>query len=65
MLIRLILFLTLLLLGVSGAGYLLTRDMRYLQFAARVGRFLVFLLLVFGALYALERYGLVAWRVFA
>lgn len=65
MLIRLVLILSALTLAVSGLAYLITRDLRYLTFIGRIVRFLVFLLLVFAVLFALERYGLVAWRVMA
>jgi hypothetical protein len=63
MLIRLALLLSILLIGVSAAMYLVTRDPRYPRFAWQVVRFMVYALLVFGALYLLERYGLVAWLV--
>jgi hypothetical protein len=43
--------------------FLLTRDPRYSRFAWQVARFMFYTLLVFGALYLLERFGLVAWRV--
>jgi hypothetical protein len=64
MIIRLVLLLSALLLAVSGLAYLFTRDLRYLVFIGRVVRFLLFLLLAFGVLYALERFGLTAWGVF-
>lgn len=63
MLIRLALLLSALFIVSSFAIYLFTRDARYLRFAWQVGRFIVFVLLVFGVLFLLERYGLVAWRV--
>ncbi|OHC90901.1 MAG: hypothetical protein A3J87_00740 [Sideroxydans sp. RIFOXYB12_FULL_59_6] len=63
MLIRLVLLLSALLLAISGLAYLLTRDVRYLTFIGQVVRFLLFLLLVFAVMYALEHFGLVAWRV--
>lgn len=63
MLIRLVLLLSALALAVSGLAYLVTRDLRYLVFIGQIVRFLLFLLLVFAVLYALERFGLVAWRV--
>lgn len=63
MLIRLILLLSALMLAVSGLAYLFTRDLRYLAFISQIVRFLLFLLLVFAVLYALEHFGLVAWRV--
>lgn len=64
MLIRLVLLLSALLLAVSGLTFLFTRDRRYLVFMGQIVRFLLFLLLSFAVLYALERFGLVAWRVF-
>lgn len=63
MLIRLAVLLSALLIVVSFGAYLFTRDARYLSFAWKVVRFIGFTLLVFGALYLLERFGLVAWRV--
>ncbi|HLY96059.1 MAG: hypothetical protein ACM3W8_06070 [Sideroxydans sp.] len=63
MLIRLALLLSILLIAASTALYLFTRDPRYPRFAWQVVRFMAYVLLVFGALYLLERYGLVAWRV--
>lgn len=63
MLIRLALLLSVLLIASSAVLYLITRDPRYLRFAWQVMRFITYVLLVFGALYLLERYGLVAWRV--
>jgi hypothetical protein len=52
-----------LLVVFSGAMYLLTRDQRYYRFAWQVIRFSVLLLVVFGLMFLLERYVLVAWRV--
>lgn len=63
MLIRLALLLSILLIVSSAAMYALTRDPRYPRFIRQVVRFMFYTLLVFGALYLLERYGLVAWRV--
>lgn len=63
MLIRLALILSALLIVISFAAYLFTRDNRYLGLAWQVVRFILFSLLVFGVLYLLERYGLVAWKV--
>lgn len=51
MLIRLVLLLSALFMVAAVGAYLFAR-------------FVVFLLLVFGVLYLLERFGLVAWRVF-
>jgi hypothetical protein len=63
MLIRLALLLSTLLVATSLVLYLLSRNPRYIRFAWQVVRFMVYVLLVFGALYLLERYGLVAWQV--
>ncbi|MBA4381985.1 MAG: hypothetical protein WCZ98_02675 [Sideroxydans sp.] len=63
MLIRLAVLISALLIVASFGAYIFTRDQRYLRFAWQVVRFIVFALLVFGALYLLERFGLVAWRV--
>lgn len=63
MLIRLAILISALLIVASFGAYIFTRDQRYLRFAWQVVRFIVFALLVFGALYLLERFGLVAWRV--
>ena len=63
MLIRLAVIIAALLIVVSFGAYIFTREQRYLRFAWQVVRFIVFALLVFGALYLLERFGLVAWRV--
>ncbi len=65
MLIRLVFLLSVLLMAVSAVAYLFTRDVRYLAFIKQILRYLVFLLLVFAVLYALEHFGLVAWRVLA
>lgn len=65
MLIRLILLLSALFITAAVGGYLFSRDARYLGWAVQLARFVVFLLLVFGVLFLLERYGLVAWRVFS
>jgi len=62
-LIRLAVIFAALLIVVSFGAYIFTREQRYLRFAWQVVRFIVFALLVFGALYLLERFGLVAWRV--
>ena len=63
MLIRLALLLSALLLASTLAAYLFTRDTRYFRFAVQIGQFILYVLLVFAAVYLLERFGLVAWRV--
>lgn len=64
LIMRLILVLVTLMLVTSGGMYIFTRNRRYLKFAWQTVRFTVLLLLVFGLLFVLERYVLVAWRVF-
>jgi hypothetical protein len=63
MLIRLALLFSILLIASSTALFLITRDPRYPRFVWQVVRFMAYVLLVFAALYLLERYGLVAWQV--
>jgi hypothetical protein len=63
MLIRLALLLSALLIVISFATYLFSRDVRYLRFAWQVAQFILMVALVFGVLYLLERYGLAAWHV--
>jgi hypothetical protein len=63
MLIRLALLFSVLLVVSSAVMYFITRDPRYPRFAWQVMRFMGYVLLIFGALYLLERYGLVAWQV--
>ncbi|ADE12936.1 hypothetical protein [Sideroxydans lithotrophicus] len=63
MLIRLALLFAILLIGSATVLYLITRDPRYQRFVWRVVRLMAYVLLIFGALYLLERYGLVAWMV--
>lgn len=63
MIIRFALLITILLVGTSAVLYFFTRDPRYPRFIVQVLRFMLYVLLSFGMLYLLERYGLVAWRV--
>jgi hypothetical protein len=63
LILRLFLVLVTLLLVLSGGMYIFTRNQRYLKFIRQTVRFTVLLLLVFGLLFVLERYVLVAWRV--
>lgn len=64
LIMRLILVMVTLMLVLSGGMYIFTRNRRYLKFAWQTVRFTVLLLLVFGLLFVLERYVLIAWRVF-
>jgi hypothetical protein len=58
-LLRLLFILTALTLLLSGGMYMFTRDRRYLNFAWRVLRFVVYLALVFALLFVVERFVLV------
>ena len=64
LILRLVLILVTLMLVLSGGMYIFTRNRRYLKFAWQTVRFTALLLLVFTLLFVLERYVLVAWRVF-
>jgi hypothetical protein len=61
MLSRLLIMLVALLLVLSGAMYVITRNRRYLDFALQTLRFTVVVVLVFALLFVLERYVLVSW----
>jgi hypothetical protein len=63
MLIRLALLFSILLIASSTVMYLITHDARYPRFVWQLVRFMGYVLLIFLALYLLERYGLVAWGV--
>jgi hypothetical protein len=62
-LLRLLLILTAISLALSVGMYALTNDSRYLRYARQIVRFVVFSLLILGALYLLERYVLVGWGI--
>lgn len=64
LLLRLFLILAALFIAVSAAMYLFTRKQRYLGFAWQTVRLLVLVLLIFAALFVLERYALIGWRIF-
>ncbi len=63
LILRLLLALTVLSLVACIGMYLYTHNRRYLRLAKEIVRFVFFLLLIFGALYLLERYVLVGWQV--
>jgi hypothetical protein len=63
LILRLFLVLVALLLVLSVAMYIFTRNRRYLKFAWQVLRFTVLLLLVFALLFVLERYVLTGWKI--
>lgn len=64
LILRLYLILTALLLVASLGMYIFTGQQRYRMFAWQTVRFTIFLVLVFGLLFVLERYVLIGWRVF-
>ncbi len=64
LILRLLLIFTVISLVACIGMYLYTRNRRYLRLAKEIVRFVFFLLLIFGALYLLERYVLVGWKVF-
>jgi hypothetical protein len=61
LILRLLIMLVALLLVLSVAMYVITRNRRYLEFAGQTVHFTVMLLLVFALLFILERYVLVGW----
>ncbi|MDO8465113.1 MAG: hypothetical protein Q7S46_07665 [Gallionella sp.] len=63
LILRFILVLAALLLVLSAAMYIFTRNRRYLTFAWQVLRVTVLLLSIFALLFVLERYVLAGWRV--
>lgn len=60
LILRLFMLLAALLLVLSGGMYVFTRDRRYLRFAWQIVRIVVMVLLVFGLLFVLERFVLIA-----
>ena len=64
LIMRVLMLLVALLLVLSGGMYIFTRNRRYLKFAWQTVRFTMLLLAAFVLLFVLERYVLVAWRVF-
>jgi hypothetical protein len=63
LILRLLLILSALAIILSGGMYVFTRNRRYLGLAWQIVRFTVFALLIFGALFVLERYVLIGWRI--
>lgn len=62
-LLRLILVLAALSIILCGGLFLFTRNRRYLGLAWQIVKLLIFLLLIFGLLFLLERYVLIGWRI--
>ena len=63
LILRLLLILAVIAIVVSVGMYMYTRNQRYLRIAKEIVRFVFFFLLILGALFVLERYVLVGWRV--
>lgn len=63
LILRLLLLFSALAIILSGGMYVFTRNRRYLKLSWQIVRFVAFALLVFAALYLLERYVLVGWRI--
>jgi hypothetical protein len=61
--LRLLLIISAISIALAGGMYLVTRNQRYLKLAGQILRFVVFALLIFAALFVLERYVLVGWRI--
>ncbi len=63
LILRFALVVVVLLIVLSGAMYIFTRNRRYYRFAWQVVRFGVLLFIVFGLLFLLERFVLEGWRI--
>ena len=61
--LRLLFILSALSIILAGGMYVFTRNRRYLNLAWQIVRFTAFALLVFAALFVLERYVLIGWRI--
>ena len=59
MIVRLLIFLTLVAVGVAGLLYLFTRNRRYLKFARQLLMFTFIFLVIFAVLFVLERFILI------
>lgn len=63
LILRLLFILSALAIVATGGMYIFTRNRRYLNLAWQIVRFTVFALLIFAALYVLERFVLTGWRI--
>ncbi|MGC2458316.1 MAG: hypothetical protein WA435_09990 [Gallionellaceae bacterium] len=63
LILRLLFIISALSIILAGGMYVFTRDRRYLRIAWQIVRFTVYALLIFAALYLLERYVLIGWKV--
>lgn len=63
LILRLLFIFSALAVVAAGGMYIFTRNRRYIKLAWQIVRFTVFALLIFAALYILERYVLVGWGI--
>lgn len=63
LLLRLLFMLSALAIVLSAGMYFFTNNRRYLSFAWKIARFVLFASLIFALLYILERYVLIGWRI--
>ncbi|MBI3902336.1 MAG: hypothetical protein HY306_05250 [Nitrosomonadales bacterium] len=63
LILRLLFMFSALAIVLAGGLYIFTRKHYYLRLAWQIVRFTVFALLIFGALFLLERYVLIGWRI--
>ncbi|MBI5658464.1 MAG: hypothetical protein HZC43_02710 [Nitrosomonadales bacterium] len=63
LILRLLFILAALSIILTGGMYLFTRNRRYLNLAWQIVRFAALAALVFAALYLLERYVLIGWKI--
>lgn len=61
--LRLILILAAISIVLSGGMYIFTKNRRYLRIAWQIVYLVIFLLMLFGLLFLLERYVLIGWRI--
>jgi len=61
--LRLLFILSAIAIVLCGGMYLFTNNRRYLILAWQIVRFVLFALLIFAALFVLERYVLIGWRI--
>ena len=63
LILRLLLILSALAIILTGGMYVFTRNRHYLGLAWQIARFVGFALLIFAALFVLERYVLIGWSI--
>jgi hypothetical protein len=63
LILRLLFILSALSIILAGGMYVFTRNRWYLRLAWQIVRFVVFATLIFAALFVLERYVLIGWRI--